>query len=545
MATINAASAQAADIQTAINSAVDGDIVSVPAGSVTWTGNVTIPGTKGVQVVGAGVGSTVIDAASTYGWTSITTNAGNSLTRISGFTFNNVIPLFMNIDYRHLADADNPTWRIDHCAFNTKSGGASANVLIQVNGYSLGLIDNCSFYNTYRTFVVSFQLGPGYDDANMYGGYSWKQTLGAGTNRAVYFEDCTFNNTTSAILGNFSQGARLVFRHNTVTGPTGLEFHSGCTNGHRNPRWTEIYDNTWTTGGSYWCGLFIRSGNGHIFNNDFSGYQQSMRFDLETVCRTDCSGGWNALDKEAYPVHDQIGAGIDTGWASTPSTTEAKLRLWNNNLNGSHTDANNGLCAGAAAVCVDGRDYWQQAVPFTGAAGIGVGALSARPASGLTTGVGYWATDTETLYRATGATTWETFYTPYTYPHPLRDEADEPGDVTASGSVMATSTVTGTATVDPPGIVPTISLSVAPMSQQVRKPTAAYFAVSSTAIGGFTGNVALSVLNAPDGAVVTFDANPIDADGSTTMTITTNGVGATDPTTGTDYNMTLKGVEVE
>src|SRR5262249_19553307 len=61
--------------------------------------------------------------------------------------------------------------------------------------------------------------------------------------------------------------------------------------------------------------------------------------------------------------------------------------------------------------------------------GVGSGLLSARPAnctansasypSGNSPGVGYWATDTNTLYVCTATNTWTTYYTPYTYPHPL------------------------------------------------------------------------------------------------------------------------------
>jgi len=67
-------------------------------------------------------------------------------------------------------------------------------------------------------------------------------------------------------------------------------------------------------------------------------------------------------------------------------------------------------------------DCWKQNVSFTGESGVGVGLKSARPASGLEVGVGYWATDESILYRATDATTWEEFYVPYTYPHPLRND---------------------------------------------------------------------------------------------------------------------------
>jgi len=65
---------------------------------------------------------------------------------------------------------------------------------------------------------------------------------------------------------------------------------------------------------------------------------------------------------------------------------------------------------------------WMEKSSFNGSVGIGVGLLSARPSSGLTAGVGYWATDTQTLYRATNSTTWETYYVPYAYPHPHRSD---------------------------------------------------------------------------------------------------------------------------
>jgi hypothetical protein len=61
--------------------------------------------------------------------------------------------------------------------------------------------------------------------------------------------------------------------------------------------------------------------------------------------------------------------------------------------------------------------------------GVGVGTLANRPAScsanstaypaGNSPGVGYWATDTNTLYVCASTNTWTTYYTPYTYPHPL------------------------------------------------------------------------------------------------------------------------------
>jgi hypothetical protein len=72
--------------------------------------------------------------------------------------------------------------------------------------------------------------------------------------------------------------------------------------------------------------------------------------------------------------------------------------------------------------------------------GVGCGTLASRPTT-CTTGVGYWATNQScsspltgmvginpttpisgTLYKCTAPNTWTAYYTPYTYPHPLRTD---------------------------------------------------------------------------------------------------------------------------
>lgn len=74
---------------------------------------------------------------------------------------------------------------------------------------------------------------------------------------------------------------------------------------------------------------------------------------------------------------------------------------------------------------LENENFWIHDTAFDGSSGMGVGTLASRPNSGLTVGVGYWATDENKLYRATGATTWEEYYTPYTYPHPGRGGGDD------------------------------------------------------------------------------------------------------------------------
>src|SRR5437870_2153368 len=98
-ATINAASCSQANVNSAITSAVDGDTVIIPAGTCSWTTTLTI--TKGISLLGAGAGSTVLQDNVPKGdsncqgggplmdWTVNMANRPNTL-RISGFTIQGV-----------------------------------------------------------------------------------------------------------------------------------------------------------------------------------------------------------------------------------------------------------------------------------------------------------------------------------------------------------------------------------------------------------------------------------------------------------------------
>src|SRR5688572_13496595 len=86
-ATINAASLSSADVQTAINSAVDGDTVQMPAGSATWSTMVTWTG-KGIHLKGAGTNATIITENVTSGFprTALYVHSiANQYVRISDF----------------------------------------------------------------------------------------------------------------------------------------------------------------------------------------------------------------------------------------------------------------------------------------------------------------------------------------------------------------------------------------------------------------------------------------------------------------------------
>lgn len=62
--TWTAASCNTADVQTAINSAAEGDTVDIPAGTCTWTSGVTLSG-KGIDIQGAGSSRVIAISSST------------------------------------------------------------------------------------------------------------------------------------------------------------------------------------------------------------------------------------------------------------------------------------------------------------------------------------------------------------------------------------------------------------------------------------------------------------------------------------------------
>ncbi len=82
-AIINAATCSQTDVQAAVNSAANGDVVQVPAGTCTWNTAVVIPDNKKITLQGAGKTLTVITMSSN-GWAFM---LGESGSRITGFGF--------------------------------------------------------------------------------------------------------------------------------------------------------------------------------------------------------------------------------------------------------------------------------------------------------------------------------------------------------------------------------------------------------------------------------------------------------------------------
>ena len=134
-ATSCAQSAVNAVINGPTHTAVDGDIIQVPAGSCTWTMGVTVPPGVGITIIGAGTpnsgagttaanssctGTQITDGQSTVALITTTPTYGNSVTRVSCIdwipTQNTVSPL---VFAGTCASGGCPQLRLDN---NTASG---------------------------------------------------------------------------------------------------------------------------------------------------------------------------------------------------------------------------------------------------------------------------------------------------------------------------------------------------------------------------------------------------------------------------------------
>lgn len=422
-ATINAASCSQTDVQAAITAAEDGDTIRVPAGVCTWDNNIVI--TKSLKIIGSGKNVTQIVSNYTAVSPGITFTKGNFLVvfapaivasdtqfRISGFTFdlNNKcggiylnnndplhIPTKIRVDNNIIKNATNPN-------------GTMRGIIVQT---MYGVIDNNVFENCRQT-IDSF----GNDDT------SWKNlTYEYGTANNIYYEDNTF--VISNVAHDAGMGSRYCARYNNYTftptdyniGPW-LMAHGNQPNGNTATMGMELYGNILTS--SVRGGIFClhRGGKAVIFNNKII-----------------TGGSFSASAREEYSDSLNPPASGPTGQPQHVSDSY----YWNNSYNSKIINfiASNFTQNNIEYQLTENIDFYNYNTSFNGTTGIGAGTLANRPTT-CNPNVGYWATNqliddisgmvgansvtpiSGTLYKCTSTNTWTEFYSPYTYPHPLR-----------------------------------------------------------------------------------------------------------------------------
>jgi len=466
--TINAASCNTNDVQSALNSiATDGTTVNIPAGTCTWTSGVTYTQTNSFTIQGAGntTGSDGLGNPTGYNDQTImvlnfngaifniTTIAGKSL-RISGLsikggagiTYNGVL----DIGGPSQSSTSSPLFRMDHNHFYNYQSGTAAAVLW---GWMYGVVDH-NLWDlgqgnvTNGTRIIHDGWG-GYQN----GAGSWHSPINWGSVEAMYFENNTYN---YAAANDCNNGGRQVYRYNTFN-YSFLQAHEGPVQGCRS---IEMYNNNFTEGAQSTNPVqyYMRMGSVLSWNNSVTGAGNALEFHYDRSEGPGCGhpqsappnglgycgttygpSNWDQNgDSSGHLCMNQTGAGsgdLLQGYFPTlcdasssdctngiytgrwPNQIQEPVYEWLNNYTSVSNIVGIGTCSNAA-LFKQNRDYYLYTGSFAGASGVGSGLLSARPST-CTPLVAYWATDTNTLYQCATTNTWTAYYKPYTYPHPL------------------------------------------------------------------------------------------------------------------------------
>jgi hypothetical protein len=312
--------------------------------------------------------------------------------------------------------------RVDHCLFYN-GGGGDVGSYIWIYCTFYGVVDNCQFgtaasYQPYGGYALFGMAWQGDNNPNWYNG-SPQNIYTLGSEKFIYFEDNIFYLNPDGSVRVIAQqyGPRAAFRYNTI--------YNGCwdgvweLHGHQadmaSTFGNELYGNLITGGNG--ALMKTRGGKSLVFYNTITGaIPLSTGYWGNIVCQT--------IAPAEQMIHDNY------LWNNRAGYTGSTGRLT--------ITSSSGPCNGLSNIPSAGRDMFNE---NTTTPGVTYGALANRPVL-CTMGQAYWATNQSTsdltnyvgdintygsretisgtLYKCTGTNTWTAFYTPYTYPHPLR-----------------------------------------------------------------------------------------------------------------------------
>jgi hypothetical protein len=480
--TYPAAGCGAAQIQAAINSELvtpaNGDIISVPAGSCTWTGTqqVSATFTTSVTIQGAGAISSTTGGASTTGadQTAITdelTNSGASMIvlaanspnslRITGIALLNDDSGLGTSAVLLYIGGTSTALRVDHCHLNVNNQG------LYVDGSLNGVADHDYFTSDSGSLTndVAFHNGQGWNGtsgSNSFG--SFADTEHWGSSEFFFVEDSQFYNGS---VSDAHDGARYVFRHNTVTG-TGasaqqMYWHGVTPDPVAGGRAAEVYDNNFIQAGNnsnptaslnsgtmlYW-GNTVTGGWGNALQIAYNSrttpvgtggnvnYNYSATPNGWGYCGTAAGGptNWDSNTNSAsgYACIMQPGRGAGdlltgsafpnivnstTGTIAWPHEALSPIYVWNNTWTPQYYTSNsligNQVGGSAGALVSDNEEYFQQfgslaeSGSFSGKVGVGQGSLPPTNSSAYTNAPNCTAgTDPVTSGVAPGVGYWDT-----------------------------------------------------------------------------------------------------------------------------------------
>src|SRR5262245_30001253 len=143
---LEASSCSESEVQAAIDSARDGDVVTVPPGSCTWEAGIAFK--KGITLQGAGIGQTVVTDETPDTLIRMDTVVKKSY-RITGFTIQRGVAKKTGQDPRFIwILGDSTAFRVDHNEFMNMRTDHPPTRAIHTQGSVLGVIDHNSFLSS-------------------------------------------------------------------------------------------------------------------------------------------------------------------------------------------------------------------------------------------------------------------------------------------------------------------------------------------------------------------------------------------------------------
>lgn len=279
--TWNCASASYADVNyyagdgAGAGLVANGDTVTIPADTQTWSSTLTI--TKAIHLKGAGVTSTYIRNGVSNGqlinWTAVSGQAH----RLSAMEFNDGGGGFgVGLTFT-FTNAASTTLRVDHCKFNRMNGTQCA------FDTCVGVFDHNEVIPgpavgtdvPIRLYARRWNEPPAVGEGTV-GDGSWYAATNWGSSETFYIESNTFTMTAGDFAGMTDgwNGCRFVARYNTVTRGQFTVHGTESPGRQRGSKQIEIYRNTIAgkDDTTFQSVVDIRSGLGLIWDNTTTNF---------------------------------------------------------------------------------------------------------------------------------------------------------------------------------------------------------------------------------------------------------------------------------
>jgi hypothetical protein len=273
-ATVYQSNGSAASVQSLHNTALNGDTITLPAGTFTWTTPVNI--NKAITLQGAGTGTTIVRDAVQSGNLVNWALAPAQPSRMTGIEFQDGGRPSTTIGVLFVSgsNTNGGSFRMDHCKVNDLNG-------IPVFDTVVGVIDHCVFAFGNNQHTAMYIYGKKWNNQD-FGDGAWAAPTNFGSSEFLFLEDNNFVNSGSsnAAATDAYGGARFVVRHNTIFNAFVTNHGTESTGRIRGGRAMEVYRNTFSgTDLNRFVGG-IRSGVVLFHDNNISGFWDQPLFTL-------------------------------------------------------------------------------------------------------------------------------------------------------------------------------------------------------------------------------------------------------------------------